>query len=295
MGKSINSVKGKMKKFVWLLAVVGSAACSQQESPAPGSKINLSTRIEPLTRISMDQTGKGSFTTGDNLQLVISGSSAETRIETYTVGTTELFWKDLGFATSTRQVRFAGCYPALTGGSGTTRTFDLTASEEKDLLLAPAVSVERGTAEAVNLSFRHAMHRLRIVYAATEDYTTNALRQVTTRCTAKAACEVDLAAGTVSRTLSGTGTFEQASASEALFLLPPQNSSDVSVTVKLDGREITINLAEWLEEAGQAQPTLEGGKELQVTMRVSKQGISFGGMEIVGWGSQGSVEGDIIL
>lgn len=283
-----------MKKIVLLLAIIVGTACSKQDTPELGSKINLSANIEPITRVSLDQTGKGYFTTGDQLQLTISGSSTENLIEAYTVGTTELFWNDLGFATSTRQVNFAGCYPVLEG-SGTTRTFNLATAEEKDLLLAPAVSVERGTTNTVKLSFRHAMHRLRIVYAATEDYATDELQQITTRCTAKSECQVDIAAGTVSQTLSGTSTFENASASEALFLLPPQNSSDVTLTVVLAGKNVTLNLAQWLEDAGQAQTALEGGKELQVVMRVSKEGISFGGMEIVGWGSQGTVEGDIIL
>lgn len=283
-----------MKKIVLLLAIIVGTACSKQDTPELGSKINLSANIEPITRVSLDQTGKGYFTTGDQLQLTISGSATENLIEAYTVGTTELFWNDLGFATSTRQVNFAGCYPVLEG-SGTIRTFNLATAEEKDLLLAPAVSVERGTTNTVKLSFRHAMHRLRIVYAATEDYATDELQQITTRCTAKSECQVDIAAGTVSQTLSGISTFENASASEALFLLPPQNSSDVTLTVVLAGKNVTLNLAQWLEDAGQAQTALEGGKELQVIMRVSKEGISFGGMEIVGWGSQGTVEGDIIL
>ena len=106
------------------------------------------------------------------------------------------------------------------------------------------------------------MHRLRIVYAATEDYATDELQQITTRCTAKSACQVDIAAGMVSQTLSGTSTFENASASEALFLLPPQNSSDVTLTVVLAGKDVTLNLAQWLEDAGQAQTALEGGKRV---------------------------------
>lgn len=283
-----------MKKIVLLLAIIAGTACSKPDTPSQEVKINLSANIEPITRVSLDQTGKGYFTTGDQLQLTISGSSNENQIEEYTVGTSELFWNDLSFATSTRQVSFAGCYPTLEG-SGMTRTFNLATAEEKDLLLAPAVSVERGTTSTVKLSFRHAMHRLRIVYAATEDYAAEELQQITTRCTAKSECQVDIATGTVSQTLSSTSTFENASASEALFLLPPQNSSDVTLTVVLASKDVTLNLAQWLEDAGQAQTALEGGKELQVVMRVSKEGISFGGMEIVGWGSQGTVEGDIIL
>ena len=96
-----------MKKIVLLLAIIVGTACSKQDTPELGSKINLSANIEPITRVSLDQTGKGYFTTGDQLQLTISGSSTENLIEAYTVGTTELFWNDLGFATSTRQVNFA--------------------------------------------------------------------------------------------------------------------------------------------------------------------------------------------
>lgn len=298
MRVTTNSVKETMKRIVLLLAVAGSAACSQLvESPVAGSGIiHLTTDIEPLTRISMDQTGKGSFSTGDRLQLTISGASTENRIEEYTLGTTALYWEDLGFATSTQQVRFAGCYPALTEGSGTIREFNVATADEPDLLLAQAVSVERGTASVVNLTFRHAMHRLRITYTTTGDYTREELQQITTNCKAKTSCKVDLANGSVYQTLSTVSALTPATATDAAtFLLPPQASADVTLTVALANKSLEINLAQWLSDAGQAQQTLEGGKELQLTIRVGKEGISFGGMEIVGWGSQGSVEGDIIL
>ena len=47
-----------MKKIVLLLAIIVGTACSKQDTPELGSKINLSANIEPITRVSLDQTGR---------------------------------------------------------------------------------------------------------------------------------------------------------------------------------------------------------------------------------------------
>lgn len=283
-----------MKKILLFLMVLGSVACSKQNSVQIEGKINLSANILPLTRINVDESGKGSFTSGDIISLTVSGLEMTSQILKFEIGNTALYWKDLNLPSGIQDVNFAGCYPVLERTSGSIGTFDVSSAADKDLLLAPAVSVKSGSSNSVDLAFSHALHRLRIIYSSSGDYTQEELQLISTKCSAKSTCEVDLVKGVLSRTLSQTATFT-AKSSDAVFLLPPQESAGVTLSMELFGQKKEFKLSDWMQQYDHMQEMLEGGKELRLTINVSKSGISFGDMTIGAWGDQGSVEGDIIL
>lgn len=282
-----------MKNILFIMLLLGVVSCTKPESDHSDGKINLATSILSHARIDVDETGKGSFTTGDVISLAVSGTQSTQQVLDFEIGQTELYWQDLDLPSSQQTVDFVGCYPALSQVSGSIGTFDVFSAKEKDLLLTTAVSANVGTSTPINMTFSHVLHRLKITYDS-RDYAQSELQSITTKCKAKSVCEVNLATGTISRVLSQSATFTSTSP-DAVFLLPPQECAGVTITVELSGRSEEFNLAAWLQEAGHSQTTLLGGKELQLTINVNKEGISFGNMNIIGWGDQGSVDGDIIL
>lgn len=298
-----------MKKTIILWAVMAAlVACDKggeepvvpEEPVTPGNPIvpeeqaiELVAEILPLSRTPQyDEEGGGRFAEDDRFVLTLSGEGMTTACRDYEVGRTELFWSDPVFASASGPVRFAGCYPVLPETDETVFTFDAARTSNADLLLAEGVSAEKNTENPVKLSFRHAMHRLKLVYRSEDDYTDEELKQMRTVCTAKSTCRVDLAAGQIVEVLGQTADFS-AQGTEAVFVFPPQAARDVTLAVEIGEETRTFQLDAWLEENGLPSSSLEGGRELTLTVSVSRQEITIDGSEIGGWGNQGEIEGEL--
>ena len=285
-----------MKKTIWmLLPALVLAACDKEDNagtmPADG-KIEIVTGVEALTRApQLDDTGAGNFRTGDTFTLTVLSNDKSVQKD-YTVGSTTLYWQNLGIEGD--KVTFAGCYPNHEGANATTFEFDVRSALDADLLLASAVEVPKG-AKSVAMPFRHAMHKLVVKYVAVDTYATGTLSGISTTLRAHTVCTVDMAKGAVTENSAKTPADYTAKSGENVsWLVVPQNRDGVKLTVTLDGQSREFTLPERTTD-GQPLTTLDGGKELTLTMTVGKDGINFSGMDIGGWDNQGSAEGDIIL
>lgn len=285
-----------MKRTIWmLLPALALAACDKDDNagtmPADG-RIEIVTGVEALTRApQLDDTGAGNFRTGDTFTLSVSSNGKSVQ-KAYTVGSTTLYWQDLGAEGD--KASFAGCYPNHTGNGGTTFEFDVRSALDADLLLAPAVEVAKGT-KSVTMPFRHAMHKLVVKYVSDGTYVTGALSGISTTLHAHTVCTVDMAKGAVAENSAKTpADYTTKNGETVSWLVVPQNKDGVKLIVTLDGQSREFTLPETTTE-GKPLTTLDGGKELTLTMTVGKDGINFSGMDIGGWGNQGSAEGEIIL
>lgn len=283
-----------MKRTIWmLLPALALAACDKDDNagtmPADG-RIEIVTGVEALTRApQLDDTGAGNFRTGDTFTLTVSSNGKSVQKD-YTVGSTTLYWQDLGVEGD--KVTFAGCYPNHEGTDDAAFEFDARRALDADLLLAPAVEVLKG-AKSVAMPFRHAMHKLAVKYVADDAYATGALSGISTTLHAHTVCTVDLTKGAVAESSAKTPVDYAAKNGENVsWLLVPQNRESVKLTVTLDGQSREFSLPEMTVE-GQPLTTLDGGKMLSVTLRVSKNGITLEGTTIGKWEEQGSISGDI--
>lgn len=276
-----------------LLPALALAACDKEDNagamPADG-RIEIVTGVEALTRApQLDDTGAGNFRTGDTFTLTVSSNGKSVQKD-YTVGSTTLYWQDLGIEGD--KVTFAGCYPNHEGTDDAAFEFDARRALDADLLLAPAVEVPKG-AKSVAMPFRHAMHKLAVKYVADDAYATGALSGISTTLHAHTVCTVDLTKGAVAENSAKTPADYTAKNGETVsWLVVPQNREGVKLTVTLDGQSREFTLPETTVE-GQPLTTLDGGKMLSVTLRVSKNGITLEGTTIGKWEEQGSISGDI--
>lgn len=285
-----------MKTRFYLMALLAAAsvsACKKSSGPdtaRPEAAININTSIDALTKApQLDGDGKGDFSKGDVFTLAVSsGNSSENQQFDYTVGTSQLYWKDVTLVPSDGKVVFSACYPKQKLSDGAF-VFDLAKADYKDLLLSRTSGIELGTESTVALPFRHAMHRLVLNYTVEGDIELPD-DGIETSCNAISSCTVGLLSGTLEVNPSSKTSFT-AKGRSAEFILVPQNASEVSFEVKAGDIDRTFTL----DELDQKVTSLEGGHKLTVNMVINDGKIIFGDSTIEGWGDQGTVGGEIIL
>lgn len=287
------------KKYVMLLAVTFMAVMTgchkdgQEMQPAGSDrKIELKTSIkaeEPqadkaVRAPQLNDDGSGRFAAGDRITLLLATQSGSTTQFEYEVGGSTLYWKDVLHSTDGELVDFCGCYPVQNLSNGKF-TFDLESAGEKDLLWVRKTDVSYGTDTPVDLVFTHAMHRLVVNYTSE----TENIEQISTVCTAKSTCDVDLINGTLNAT-SRKASFSK-TGKTAVFLLAPQKTADVQLQITNDQYTKNYSLAELID----GHDNLESGMQLTVNLSVKNGSIVLEGSSISGWEDQGTVEGEIIL
>ena len=293
----------KSYKFFLYAAAILPAAISCDRSVLPGGdggsdevevtgKIDIRTAVGPIVKApQLGEDGSGNFIDGDVFSLTVSGDGFEV-IRDYTVGGTELFWSDMGLPENPGTVRFAGCYPAQEAASGDGCRLEVLANGETDLLLAKAVDVEYPAA-TVDLKFGHAFHRLAVKYVSDGTFSDSDLSQVTTVVNAMSSCTVDLSKGEIEAgSASVQSRYAEKSGDSVAYMLVPQQKDKVTVDVSFQGMKKTFTLPDTTED-GHTLSMLEGGKMLMVQLEISSDGIRMDGVQIVGWESQGTVNGDI--
>lgn len=291
-----------MKKTHWIilaLALSTAMACNTDKpgTPQPDSekKITFRTSIESEAVVSekaarspqLTEGGSGNFAEGDIFLLQASAPSGQTTTVEYRVGSSELYWKDILRGPEDQSIDFAACYPIQDLQNGKF-SFDLETADNRDLLWAHSKKVPLMTDSPVNLTFKHVMHRLVINYeVVSEGLSDNSIQTV---CTAKSTCEIDLASGTLDISASRKADFTEIG-NKAVFLIVPQQTSDVSLRITLGQNVQEFSLDDLFSE----HKNLEGSMQMNVNLKVKNGTVSLSGSSIAGWGNQGTVEGEIIM
>lgn len=293
-----------MKKLILLLTVAAAlSSCNNSEEQVPtdvSGRIDLRAGIEAFTRSPhLEADGSGTFGDSDVFTLTASAGGSSVKMIDYAMPSTNLYWEDLKLPGGTKEVSFTGCYPRHDSSMGSSFIFNINRAEgeEKDLLLAPAVKVQAGSASPVRILFRHAMHKLVVKYQS-DNYTDEELKTIQTTPYGAADCTVDLVSGSVSAVTTGAPeSYGAQTGKEMSVLLVPQAKNLVSLHGSFKGRPYVYELSKLPEttDNGQSTAILEGGKQLVVEFNLSKDGITVSGVNIQGWESQGNVSDDIAI
>ena len=291
-------------KRIYLASLLLAAlvSCRKTETAAPGvpaspddRKVNITAVVsanEPVSKSPvLDADGSGNFSKGDVIGLTVIGKDGESGLYRYEIGGAGLLWKDINVTSDNGRVDFSAVYPEqkISDGKFTFGLSSLDSDTDRDLLLARTAGVSEGSEENIDLVFGHAMHRLVVKYTVEEGIDADA---VATSCKALASCTVDMASLSVDAVSGSTAGFEK-TGREVSFIIVPQKSSDVTLSVTSDGTEKTFALT---DIQGTSVPSdLEGGKQLTVELSVSKGRIEIGNVSISGWESQGTIGGEIIM
>lgn len=284
-----------MKKIYYLLfaaVLTGMGACKKSNEPTTDNvekKINLSTSIinaEMAKSPVLDEEGKGNFSNGDIFTLVVANADNKYNNFDFTVGATQLYWKDIDIAASNGKVNFSACYPKQNITEGKF-SFNLSTSEEKDLLLATAKDITVESENPVSLNFRHAMHRLKIKFNVESGIDT---KEIKTKCTAKSTCSVNMMDCTIDAANASSADFTGLG-EEVEFIIVPQKASDVTLEITVGNTVKTLTVNSIKPEIDE----LEGGKQLYIELSVKEGKIEIDNATIKGWESQGTASGEIII
>lgn len=271
-----------------LFAAVTVSGCRKNDVSRPDGAINMKFGIEGLTKSpQLDADGKGSFSAGDVFSLAVADSRGQKALFDYTIGSTQLYWKDISFLAEDGKLDFYAFYPKqdLSGGSF---DFNMSDASEKDLLVARTSGVSQGTEGTIAMSFRHAMHRLVINYTI-EDESFDQQGEISTVCTANSECRVELPDFRMyvfpsKAEFTGTGN-------TVSFLLLPQSASEIGL--KVSAGDISEEFV--LSDFSDAPESLNSGEQLTVDITLKDGKIVLGNTVIEGWGDQGTIGGEIIL
>lgn len=256
--------------------------------------IHIQTSIDGWPKASVNEEGREDFSDGDIFTVTVSGSGFASFGRNCTVGATELMWQDLGLPENVEDVYFSGCYPVQEVAVDGIFTFTVSPTEETDLLLAGKTNVKKGSGTAVNLAFKHALHKLAIIYVS-DDFTDEQLAQVSTSVKALSSCTVDQTKGLIlDGTASGLSEVGVRQGNKVLCFIVPQEKDNITLDVSLGTMKRTLNIPDYAQN-GSSVSMLEGGKCLTVQINISSDDIELEGVQIGRWEYQGSVDGEIEL
>lgn len=245
--------------------------------------------------------GAGNFTDNDEISLFITynigGNQQETRSIDFTINE-QLYWEDMKFPTTSNNFRFTGCYPtAPADATGNPEEYvwetqDKITESEKDLLLAEAVYSEKGSTTPIILQFRHALHKLEFKLESKDaSFSQEELENASlTILGTKSASVINLRTGRVTGArnnydFSGSGK-------NISFMLPEQPVSGLKLKFDIGTYSQTIDFPTQTSSGGNISD-LESGKNLDLYFNIGKKGINLEFIDISGWQSQGSIDGEI--
>lgn len=268
-------------------------ACTSEDELNKDGQINLRTSVQGVQKSartpSLNEDGSGVFTDGDCMKLVISGGEKLYANSDYTIGTTQLYWRNVDMDEAVERVTFSACYPLQESTSGCF-VFDLSKTDEPDLLLARTEQVEVGTELPVMMAFKHALCKLSVNYTVDDSFTSVDKETIQTKCLAVSGCEVNLLAGTLDHTDFPKAQFT-AQGSKIVFLLIPQEVTEIGFEVQLGDVSCHTSLGELIGK----NLSLESGKEVTLNLTLKEGRLELGGFTIEGWGDQGSFDQDVIM
>lgn len=289
-----------MKKncFYVLMAAWMAVSCTNNEIPtqsSPDQAITIVASVSPQSRTpQLNPDGSGSFEKGDMMTLCIAETESDNVSMDYAYQKDVVTWGELNLLESASQVKIAACYPKQTVGQDGTFTFDVLTASEKDLLLAPAQAVQVGTANAVNLNFRHAFHRLNLTFTPGNGYSAEDLQNLSCALTAKTQCVVDAFKGEIKEVKTGNGK-NTVTGSTASFYVISQSTSGITLDIAVGGQNKTLALNDLLQQLNKPQEELKGGAKCEITLKVGRDGIVVEGGSIGAWEDQVTVEGDLTI
>lgn len=290
-----------MKKncfYVLMAAAWMAASCTNNEIPDQSSSdqaITIVAHVSPQSKApQLGADGSGSFSKGDVMTLCVSKSESENLSVDYAYQENTLTWGGLNLPESTSEVKIAACYPKQTVAKDGTFQFDVLTASYQDLLLSKAQTVKVGTADAVNLNFEHALHRLDLTFTPGNGYSAEDLKKLSLSVKASTQCTVDAFKGEFKDLKAGEGQYTSTGASASFYLIP-QATSNVTLDVTIGEQSKTLVLSELFTQLGNSQTDLKGGAKCTITLKVGREGIVVESGSIGAWENQVTVDGELTI
>ena len=313
----------KTIKYLILTALLALAACSHNDDgdlTAPGATLppgavylTGSVAGTTATRANIDpDDGSGTFTPGDTwglFTLDADDNVTASNIE-YTCGGTVLYWDHLSHAPG--DITFIAHYPRLPDATNPTRyTFNVAEAaakglSEADLLIARATGNPQtnSAANPVRLSFRHALHSLRIHLTAGTGVDPAGIEGATvTLLNMKSTADITLFQDEIlSGTLPGDTPYPPATTKlnpatgtyDARFIVAPQEFPLGTEWIKITPADGNTYIYKLPEKAPGDFLGLDPGEETTLNLTLTgKHTVELTSSDIGPWTEQNTVDGEV--
>lgn len=265
--------------IVTLIMALGVTSCSQDKVIIDEADIiRISSIIDnsyidattPQSRVEIGSDGTGNFNNGDKWGMYAAVSAIDTVLfektnlnnSLYIVGETVLKWKDLSTSTP---VTFSAYYPYVASiPNPTAYMFNVATASNPDLLLAPPVTKKNG--EDVTLSFKHAMHRLKVSLTRGAGVTGDISNATISLLNMKTTAKVNLLTGKVGVTGATTesGNYSPKTGAGTWLVAPQELASGSNwIEVNYEGRNYIYKVPPTLTK-------LESGKQVELIITLKQ-------------------------
>lgn len=290
-------MKKTMKRnsfYAFMAMALTTVSCTTNEVPEnkpTDQAITIVAEVSPQSRApQLNMNGSGTFAKGDVMTLFVADDISMN----YAYQQDVLTWGGLQLSDNVSDVKISACYPKQTLLQDKTFEFNALTASDKDLLLSPVQTVKSGTADAVHLSFRHALHCLNLSFTAGNGYSTDDLKTLSLSLNAKTTCVVDAFQGIITEVKAVKGDYTSTGAA-ASFYLVPQSTEDVSLNITVGNDNKSLSLNDLFQQLGEAQANLNGGAQCSITLKISRDGIVVESGSIGAWENQVTVDGELTI
>ena len=250
--------------------------------PSGAVRITATIAGQTDTRVTMNNDGSGTFTTGDTWGMYTrlpDGTTINNNLA-FAYGSTTLYWRNLS---TTQPVTFSAHYPRQTDVSNPEAyRFNLFSSSNRDLLFATATA---SPGEEVKLNFRHLMHRLVVHLTKDDDVEGNLDEAWITVYNMKISTIVNLLDGTADvDTEPGTEIYPILGSATLDYITVPQDLSAGNdwIRIRLNNKYYYYNVPASLKP-GPHPLRLESGKQLTLNLNLKKSKVELTSSDITGW------------
>lgn len=282
--------------YVWIAVGIMAVSCSKDTSDNKSDGIirivaNVAAQVRSP---QLDEDGSGNFADGDMLSVFVTGSSLKPISASYEYGSDAFTWSSLRLPGEISNVTFSACYPQQKLDSDGMFEFNSFTAQYKDLLLAPAQSVKVGIDNTIYMSFRHALHCVKLTFVPGDGYTEDDLKALSLTCHAKTTCVIDAAKGAIKEVRDAADDCTLTGSAVSLYLVP-QETSGVKCTIHLANESREFTLGELLEQLEKPQNQLESGKESVLTLKIGRKSITVESGAIGSWEDQVTADGEVVI
>lgn len=283
----------KKSIYAFMVAALLTVSCTKNEvlHDVTNQTVTIVANVSSQSRApELGEDGSGTFTKGDVMTLCVENNP----LVDYAYQKDELTWGVLNPAGITGQIKLSACYPKQTMLQEGTFDFNTLTAVNGDLLLSAAQTVTVGTADAIRLTFNHALHCLSLSFTAGEGYSADDLKNLALSLNAKTTCVVDAFQGVIKEVRSVKGDYNVTGA-KASFCLVPQPTADVTLNITVAGEVKTMTLSDLFQQLGTPQSDLKGGARSTIALKVSRDGIVVEGGSIGAWEDQVTIDGELTI
>ncbi len=262
------------------------------------SVFTLSGIISPVSKApQLNADGAGVFTDGDqNRVFILSEGESIMNSFLYTYGQ-KYYWGDLPLTSQSDNLSISACYPAIETDSPDHFEWDTKDSHNLmvDFLYAIPANVRKGTTVPIELTFNHALHKLKInIQADGKTMTDEQIAGIVVKCRdVQPIAHLNLLKGKVISASGQLCNFES-KGPKTEFIIPAQEIGTMNLLIQLGNREQVYDLSKCSID-GTSLTKLESGKCFVFNLTVSQKEFIITGQEISGWENQGEIDDSIMM